>query len=153
MHFSMPGRDFMGKQRLSDAALRAQIPAARAKADAESGPRAQSARYEKDTARVVVELTNGCMVAFPASIAQGLRGARPEDLAEVQVVLGGRALRWEHLDADLLVSGLVQGLFGTREWMRAMARELGRRGGKVRSEVKAAAARKNGRAGGRPPGK
>lgn len=143
----------MGKQTLSDAALRAQIPAARTRADAESGPLARSARYEKDTARVVIELTNGCMLAFPASIAQGLRGARTEDLSEVQVVLGGRALRWEHLDADLLVSGLLRGLFGSREWMQAIARELGRRGGMVRSEAKAAAARKNGRAGGRPRSK
>jgi len=45
------------------------------------------------------------------------------------------------------VPGLLQGTFGTRRWM---AGELGAAGGKARSTAKVAAARENGRKGGRP---
>ncbi|MBI4520711.1 MAG: hypothetical protein HY701_07720 [Gemmatimonadetes bacterium] len=76
--------------------------------------------------------------------------ASADELAEVEIVMDGEALHWERLDADLLVPELVSGVFGSRRWMREIARELGRRGGRVRSEAKAAAARRNGRKGGRP---
>ena len=49
-------------------------------------------------------------------------------------------------DADFTVAGLVAGVFGTRAWMA----ELGRKGGSVTSEAKAAAVRENGKKGGRP---
>lgn len=48
------------------------------------------------------------------------------------------------LDVDFTVPGLMAGIFGTRV---AMAR----RAGQATSPAKAAAARKNGRKGGRPP--
>jgi len=112
----------------------------------EAGPRAESARYDHATGRVEVELRNGCLFAFPAEMGQGLRGASPEELAGVEVTPGGYGLYWEALDADLAVPALMAGVFGTEAWMR----ELGRAGGRRTSEAKAAAARENGRRGGRP---
>lgn len=112
----------------------------------ERGIRARSARYERETGRVVVELGKGCTFAFPTQLAQGLRGADPELLEQVEIAPPGTGLHWEELDVDLSIPGLLQGVFGTREWMR----ELGRAGGSVRSEAKARAARINGRKGGRP---
>jgi hypothetical protein len=50
------------------------------------------------------------------------------------------------LDADLGVSQLVSGLFGSKAWMT----ELGRQGGKLKSIAKAQASRENGKRGGRP---
>jgi hypothetical protein len=47
---------------------------------------------------------------------------------------------------DFSLSGLLLGIFGTRIWMAA----LGQQGGSVTSIAKAAAARDNGRKGGRP---
>ena len=140
----------MAKRRLTDEEVRAQIPAARARAKRRRAVRARSATYDRETGRVVVELSNGCMMGFPADLAEGLRGAEPHQLAEVKVVLYGDGLRWEGLDADLLVRELARGVFGSRGWMSEVARELGRRGGRVRSEAKAAAARRNGQSGGRP---
>ncbi|MDP2956208.1 MAG: DUF2442 domain-containing protein [Longimicrobiales bacterium] len=140
----------MAKVVLTDSEVRAQIPGARMRAIADDGPRARSVRYDAPSGRLMVELTDGCLLGFPAEVAQGLRGAAPEDLAQGEVALGGRALRWERLDADLLVAGLVRGLFGSRRWMRDLAREWGARGGRARSEAKATAARRNGRKGGRP---
>jgi hypothetical protein len=140
----------MAKQILTDEAILAQIPDARARASSHVGPRATEARYHPTNGRVVVELSNGCQIGFPTELAQGLRGASPEDLAQVEVVLEGVALRWDRLDADFLLSGLIKGVLGSEGWMGQMAREMGRRGGSARSEAKTRAARRNGRKGGRP---
>ena len=112
-----------------------------------SEPRAVAARYEAATGRVTVDLTNGCVFAFPARALQGLETAGDEDLSQVEVLGSGYGLHWEALDADFTVPGLLMGLFGTRA---RMAREQARKAGAARSPAKAAAARENGRKGGRP---
>jgi Protein of unknown function (DUF2442) len=113
-----------------------------------SEPRAKRACYDVRTDRVVIELTNGCMFAFPPALAQGLKGASRQALVEVKVTPTGYGLHWPQLDADLSVPDLIAGIFGTRAWMREMAR----RGGVTQSPAKAAAARENGKKGGRPLG-
>lgn len=109
-------------------------------------PRAKSARYSPTRRQVVVELSNGCSFIFPVDKAQGLAGASNKDLAEVQVLGQGFGLHWEKLDADLSIPALVVGIFGSKAWMR----ELARRGGAATSPAKATAARTNGAKGGRP---
>jgi hypothetical protein len=108
--------------------------------------RAMAADYDRESGRVLVELANGCLFGFPATIVEGLGAADDSSLAAVSVEGGGAALRWDDLDVDLLVAPLLTGVFGTRAWMR----ELGRRGGSKTSRAKARAARANGRRGGRP---
>lgn len=132
----------------TDAGILAQIPAARERArlEAETEPRAPSARYDRASGRVEVELANGCSFSFPPHLAQGLRGASPDDLEHVRIELDGEGFRWERLDADLLVPELLRGVFGSGRWMREVARTLGSR----RSDAKARAACVNGRKGGRP---
>jgi hypothetical protein len=133
---------------LSDEEVLAQIAVARSRAKnaAATEVRAKSAWYDPQTQRVVVELTNGAMFAFPSDQGQGLRGASAKDLASVELSPSGLGLHWDKLDADLYVPALLQGMFGTKEWMR----QLGRAGGAVCSEAKAQAARRNGCKGGRP---
>ena len=106
-------------------------------------PRAKAARYDKRKDRIIVDLTNGCSFTFPPVIAQGLESAAPEDLASVEILGAGYGLHWEALDVDLSIPGLLAGLFGTKAYMA-------RRDGQSTSPAKAAAARKNGRKGGRP---
>lgn len=110
-------------------------------------PRAVSARY--DTARDLVEiaLSNGAFFSFPPALSQALQGAAPEQLTEVEVVGAGAGLHFPLIDADLYVPALIEGVFGSKAWM---ASRLGREGGRARSERKAAAARSNGKLGGRP---
>jgi hypothetical protein len=132
----------------SDAELRAALRRGSQADQAE--PRAASARLDGGSGRVVLELTNGCSFAFPAEMAQGLRGAPADQLAAVQVLAGGRALRWDALDVDLGVAPLLSGIFGTAAWMRELRREMARAGGRVSSPRKATAARENGKKGGRP---
>lgn len=83
----------------------------------ETEPRAVSARYDAGTGRVELELRNGCLFAFPADLVEGLRGASPEQLAEVRVRTRGSGLRWDALDVDLGVPELLEGRFGSKRWM------------------------------------
>lgn len=109
--------------------------------------RAVAARYDRRASRIVVSLNTGLELAFPPGLAEGLAGATPADLAIIEISPAGLGLHWPKLDADLYLPALLEGVFGSRRWMAA---ELGAAGGRVRSEAKAASARKNGRKGGRP---
>lgn len=108
-----------------------------------SEPRAASARYDRPTGRVIVELTNGATFAFPAALVRELEAASPDQLAQVEILGVGHGLHWEALDVDLTVPGLLAGIFGTRS-------HLARQAGQATSLAKAAAARRNGAKGGRP---
>lgn len=110
---------------------------------------AVSARYDRRTDRIVVTLNTGVEIAFPTRLAEGLAGASAQDLADIEVSPAGLGLHWPKLDADVYVPALLQGVLGSKRWMAA---ELGAAGGKTRSQAKAAAARENGRKGGRPRG-
>ncbi len=120
---------------------------ARGRRCALSEPRAARVRYDRRSGRVLVDLTNGCSFVFPARSLQGLARARDAELADIEILGAGHGLHWRALDADFTVPGLLMGLFGTRAWM---ASELARRAGRAKSPAKAAAARANGRKGGRP---
>ena len=109
-------------------------------------PRATAARYDARKKVLVIELVNGASFAFPPSLAQGLEGASAADLSAVEITPMGTGLHWPRLDADLTVDGLLAGVFGSRNWMRAHAARAGR----ARSPAKTAAARANGVNGGRP---
>jgi hypothetical protein len=108
---------------------------------------AVSARYDRRTARIVVELDTGVQIAFPTRLAEGLADASPDDLADIEVSPAGLGLYWPKLDADVYVPAILQGVFGSKRWMAA---QLGAAGGKARSRTKVAAAQENGRKGGRP---
>lgn len=60
---------------------------------------------------VFLELTDGRIVGFPADRFRLLKSASDEDLARVEIRLNGYALRWEELDEDLTVPGIVAGNF------------------------------------------
>jgi hypothetical protein len=60
---------------------------------------------------VFLELTDGRIVGFPANRFRRLRDATAEQLKEVTLELNGYALRWETLDEDITVPGVVAGRF------------------------------------------
>ncbi|MSP02030.1 MAG: DUF2442 domain-containing protein [Acetobacteraceae bacterium] len=119
----------------------------RGRESATAEPRAQKARYDRKTGRVLVDLENGCAFAFPARLAEGLENASDADLASVEILGLGYGLHWESLDVDLAVPGLLAGLFGTKAYMD---RTRASRAGRATSPLKAEAARQNGLRGGRP---
>jgi uncharacterized protein DUF2442 len=108
-----------------------------------SEPRAAAAHYDKRRGQVIVDLTNGCTFAFPPRVAQGLEAATDDQLSRIEILGHGYGLRWEGLDADLSIPGLLAGMFGTSAYMA-------RRAGQATSLAKAKAARANGAKGGRP---
>ena len=110
-------------------------------------PHAVAARYDGERDRIVVELSTGVEVAFPPHDAQGLEAATPEDLAEIAIDPPGFGLHFPRLDADLYLPALLEGLLGSKAWA---ASRMGQAGGKARTPAKQAAARANGRRGGRP---
>jgi hypothetical protein len=60
---------------------------------------------------VYVELTDQRVVGFPANRFRRLGQASEVELAEVRLEIGGTALRWESLDEDISVEGVVAGRF------------------------------------------
>jgi hypothetical protein len=113
---------------------------------AKTEPRAAFAAYRSQERALRIKLTNGATITLPVELISGLKGASPKDLRGVEVLGRGNGLHWEGLDLDLSVPGLLSSLFSGPEWLA----ELGRIGGRNSSAAKAAAARKNGRKGGRP---
>jgi len=89
-------------------------------------PRAESAYYDQSSDseallrsadRIEINLKSGATFSFPPDLAQGLSGAAPEDLAEVEVTPSGDGLHFLKLDADFSVPAILAGVFGTEAWM------------------------------------
>ncbi|MEO6211727.1 MAG: DUF2442 domain-containing protein [Gemmatimonadaceae bacterium] len=138
----------MTKRRTPLSEILAQLPAARARHEREhkAGRHATSARYDRTSDRVVMELSNGYLLGFPTKALPYFDKATAKQIAAVEVSPGGMGLHWEELDVDLDVAGLLLDSIGRA----AKSRELARVAGRVKSPAKAAAARANGAKGGRP---
>jgi len=130
---------------LSDADIRQAEAAMQAKMA--TSPRAVRARYDRRRSRVVVSLDNGLELAFPPGLAEGLDKGSSAELSDIEISPTGLGLHWPKLDADLYLPGLLNGVFGSPRWMAA---QMGRLGGRARTDAKAAAARTNAQRGGRP---
>lgn len=110
-------------------------------------PAVVSVRYDRRVARIVITLASGLELAFSPKHAQGLEHAHPADLANIEITPSGLGIHFPQLDADLYLPALLEGFLGSKRWLAA---EIGRLGGSTSSEAKAAAARQNGKLGGRP---
>ena len=107
---------------------------------------AVSAKYDLKKNLIVVHLSNGANFSFPPNLAQGLQGAKDADLKIIELSPQGTGLHWPRLSVDLSVTGLLSGVFGSRNWTSQQAAKAGR----AKTEAKAVAARLNGAKGGRP---
>ena len=110
-------------------------------------PKAISAHYDRKSGHIVVHLSSKLILSFSPRDAQGLENAKPSQLDPIEISPSGLGIHFPKLDADLYVPGLLEGFLGSRTWMAA---QLGQAGGRSRSQAKKAAARANGRLGGRP---
>ena len=106
-------------------------------------PRVVGARYEHQTARVMVEFSNGCLFAFPVWMVPGTSQGTPQELEQIQLEPCGEAVIWEDLNADTHVIGTMMEAFHLKA---QAAKYLG----SATSPAKAEAARENGKKGGRP---
>jgi len=138
----------MSRQQHKDVTTEAEIDAglSRARSFQADDRRAVRALYDKKDDLVTLFMADGVRVSIPRGHLQGLRDAPYSDLSKIKLTGHGTGLQWPTLDIDHYVPGLLNRIFGTSEWMA----QLGRVGGSARSQAKAAAARANGRRGGRP---
>jgi len=60
---------------------------------------------------IFIELTDSRIIGFPANRFKLLSKATDDQLKEVKIRLNGFALRWESLDEDITVPGIVAGNF------------------------------------------
>jgi len=133
---------------MSDTTLKAQMRAAsqRCARRRATGLVAKAVHYDAGPGRIVVELGNGVTFGFPPARLPELRRADTGALADVAIDPMGAGLRWERLDVDYEVGGLLRALFGSGWAMRQLASI----GGSARSVRKARSSRANGAKGGRP---
>ena len=61
--------------------------------------------------KVFIELTDRRVISFPADRFIILQKATEEQLKDVTLRLNGYALRWENLDEDITVKGIMAGSF------------------------------------------
>lgn len=83
--------------------------------------RAVSAKYDRRIGMVVVQLSSGLYLQFRPRDIQGMEHARPSDLGEIVISPSGLGLYVPALDADVHISGLLQGVLGSRAWMKSLA--------------------------------
>ena len=138
----------MGRPFLTEAEIRAQIPAARRRAREalKTEPHAKRAWYDPRHRALHITLTNGAGIVVPVALMAGFESFPDRLIAKVEVGFAGVDLHWEELDADLSVVGLARLALGPKVLLRA----AGAAGGASRSVAKAKAARRNGLKGGRP---
>lgn len=60
---------------------------------------------------ISVELHDGRIISFPADRFRRLKAATEAELQDVQIEVDGYALRWESLDEDITVPGIIAGRF------------------------------------------
>lgn len=131
-------------------ASREEIKAANAAGKAMQGayPTVLMAHYEPKIRQVIITLNGGApQFLLNPKITQGLQKATSAELKKIEITGSGHGLYFPKLDVDIYVPGLLDGLLGSKKFMAA---QLGKAGGKAKTRVKAAAARKNGMMGGRP---
>ena len=124
-----------------------EVASDRAKRAQKAFPRAVSAHYDRESGRIVVDLSSKLTVSFSPQDAEGLERAKASQLEPIEISPSGFGLHFPKLDADLYIPGMLEGFFGSRKWMAA---RMGEAGGRSRSHAKKTASRANGRLGGRP---
>ena len=110
-------------------------------------PRALAVEHVPGLNLLIVNLSNRRRLAIPVEELQGLGSATRQQLRNYELIGRGTGISFPDLDVDLYVPALIEGVYGNRRWMA----ELGRKGGRARSEAKRRASKANGAKGGRPP--
>lgn len=120
-------------------------------------PQLSSARYDAERHSLVLGFeASSAVLLVPVAEMPELAGASAEALAEVSLS-GPMALWWPSLDVDVEAKGLIFDMLLPPEWRdtsrrnrEAVQREAASLAGQQRSPAKTAAARSNGKKGGRP---
>ena len=106
---------------------------------------ASNVRYENDC--ISIGFSDGSRVVLPVAGLPEFEGFSLQDFEQLEVGFGGKALCCEARDLDVSITGLV----ATSQPLMDLATSMvASRNGRKSSAAKAAAARANGKKGGRP---
>ena len=112
----------------------------------DNDPMAKTIEHIPDLNLLIVGLSNGRRLVLPIEDVQGLGRATLKQLQNYELLGRGTGISFPDLDVDLYVPALIEGVYGNRRWMA----ELGKKGGRAKSEAKRKASQANGTKGGRP---
>jgi len=112
----------------------------------DSDPLAQKVEHIPDLNLLIVGLSNGRRLVLPIEDLQGLSEATHEQIQNYELLGRGTGISFPDLDVDLYVPALIEGVYGNRRWMA----QLGKKGGRAKTDAKRRAAQANGAKGGRP---
>jgi hypothetical protein len=117
---TVPGGRFI----LTEAEIERQIAEATRRGEKElrTEPLATSARFDRRSRRVVIELNKGGPLRVPVDLLQGLAGASLKDLSQFENPSPDREIEWPALDQQFTIQGLLAGRFGTRSWTEDLER-------------------------------
>ena len=59
--------------------------------------------YDKDCGFIVIHLKNGAILQIPRQLLQGLKEATSKEIAQMELMPGGRALHWDNLDVHFTI--------------------------------------------------
>jgi hypothetical protein len=127
----------------TDAEIEAALERAKAR---DSEPLARTVEHIPALDLLIVGLSNGRRLVLPIEDVQGLGNATHEQIQNYELLGRGTGISFPELDVDLYVPALIEGVYGNRRWMA----QLGKKGGRSKTEAKRRAARTNGAKGGRP---
>lgn len=123
---------------------------ARAKQRLAQGPVATHVEYDPSRHRLTIALNSGLELGISPDLVEGLADASPAALAQIEISPSGLGLYFPELDADVYIPPLLEGILGSPRWMAQRMRDMGKKGGQVKTEAKTKAAQENGKRGGRP---
>jgi hypothetical protein len=109
-------------------------------------PRALTVEHIRRLNLLIVGLSNGRRLVLPIEDLQGLGRATHKQIQNCELLGHGTGISFPEIDVDLHVPALIEGVYGNRRWMA----ELGKKGGRAKTEAKRLAAQANGAKGGRP---
>ncbi len=105
-------------------------------------------RYSKASDAFVMTLRSGLVMHIPKHMIEELDNVPSGSPILSRVIILGRgfALAWDDIDESVKVADLIANALS----QAPTASQMGKRGGSVRTDKKAASSRENGRKGGRP---
>ena len=81
-------------------------------------PKACKVLYNQESRKIVIHFDNNCTFECPVSLLQGVCDLADDEIAKVKLTPAGWGITWEKTDLDFGVNELIQGIFGTKAWMK-----------------------------------
>jgi hypothetical protein len=113
---------FMPIEIIPDKDLENQIAQAIASGEAanQSEPRANRVCYDEVQDAIVIYLKNDLFLGIPRRLLQGLDRATTEELQDFWLTSNGDAVHWDSLNVSFGITGLVNEVYGTQQWMNEL---------------------------------